>query len=99
MTLFCTAVVVYHNYFEQGCCTCSDEDTKSTEQARSRIDSGEAVKEDKVSHFFRTKFSSFILNPKNRLMILIPALIWVVIATICTSKVEPTRTTEQALDK
>lgn len=58
MTLFCTAVIIYHDRFEtkQGCCNCLfcfKEDPTPTEAALARCESSEGPQMDRVSYFFK----------------------------------------------
>ena len=109
MTLFCTAVVIYHNRFEQpgfccftGCCSLIEPSPTAVAYERTQSDnenSGSAKDVDKISHFYRTAVSDYILNPKVFAAIAVPMSIWIVLASIYTSKLQPTMTTEQSLRK
>lgn len=104
MTLFCTAVVIYHNRFEQpGCCCasggCFMMDVSPTEKALKNADSDEGLPQDKISHFFREKFAGFILKGRNRGFLSLPFLVWIAAATYYTTTLEPTKTYEQNLDE
>ena len=76
MSLFCTAVVIYHNRFEDrscfGCCCtdCSLTRPTPTEQAKEALDSDAAHEHvDRVGEFFRTKVAGFIHVPWHRAVI------------------------------
>jgi len=106
MTLFCTAVVIYHDRFEGkkvccGCCgACGVTDPSPTKAAKAALEAGEVdEKDDKVSHFFRNKFADFILTPKNRVGIFVIFAAWVVVGVWQATKLEPVRETEQFLDE
>lgn len=106
MTLFCTAVVIYHNLFEGrscfGCCftDCSKNDPTPTEFAKEALASGtDDHKEDRVSVFFRTKVASFVLMPMNRIVIAIVYLAWLSIAIWQTTQIEAVKEAEQFLDE
>lgn len=104
MSMFCTAVIIYHDRFENenGCCSCfccSKNDPNPTEVASSLIEIQQDKKIDRMSLFFKEKVSKFVLNPVNRMFIAFPFLIWITLATIYTVKLAPTTTAEQALDK
>ena len=104
MTLFCTAVTIYHDRFEDepGCCSffcCVKNDPSPTQAALARLERNEGPKMDRVSSFFREKFAPFILRPRNRAVVAIPMIALIVISIIYTTKLEPTRTAEQALSR
>lgn len=106
MTLFCTAVVIYHDRYEDkklccGCCgPCSKSDPSPTAAAKEALEAGDVdEKDDKVSNFFRTKFVSFILSPKNRMGIFLVYAVWISVGIWQTSKLEPVQETEQFLDE
>lgn len=112
MTLYCTAVVIYHNKLEKpGCCPCftggfcKTTDPSPTENAyQNAIASGtESVEEtpateEKVSAFFRDKVSAFIFNPFIRIGIALAMVGWICAATYFTFQLEATKETEQFLD-
>ena len=59
MTLFCTAVVIYHNKFEiQGCCSCdkNGDDSNPTQHALQKAKDGQVLPPDRVSYFYRVSF-------------------------------------------
>lgn len=87
MTLFCTAVVIYHDRYENraawGCCwPCNPISPSNTEQARVTLERGEAaeIKRDRVSEFFRTKVAGVIKSQRYRLVLGVVFLIWLSIA-------------------
>ncbi len=58
MTLYCTAVIIYHDRFEssEGCCNCFfcfKEAPTPTEVAFARLENNEGPKMDRISFFFR----------------------------------------------
>jgi hypothetical protein len=111
MTLYCSAVIIYHNKLEKdacccaptclygGCCRTSDPDP--TAKALDHIISlnGETPKGDKISTFFREKMAAFINKPLNRLVVGIVFTTWVIVAVIFASRIEPTKETEEFLDE
>jgi len=106
MTLFCTAVVIYHDRYERrnvfcGCCApCGKTDPSPTEAAKTALEANEVgEKDDKVSNFFRTKFASFILSQKIRIGIFLLFIAWFAVGVWQASKLEPVRETEQFLDE
>lgn len=113
MTLYCTAVVIYHNKFERpGCCPCfvggycKTSDPTPTETANQNALAREAgsYEEDapatgeKVSAFFRDKVSAFVFNPYIRIAIGLAMISWVGVAIYFTFQLEATKETEQFLD-
>jgi len=113
MTMYCTAVMVYHNRFEKpplcgckccGCCTqncdCSITKPSPTEKALTASHSGgPGLEADAVSHFFRTKFASMILDWKARCVIAVVTIAWIIPAIIFTSRLQPTTKPEQFLNE
>ena len=75
MSLFCTAVVIYHNRFEDRarcgcCCPCGVQNPSVTERARILLEENgdEIAKRDRVSEFFRNKVATFVQVPLHRLV-------------------------------
>jgi len=109
MTLFFSAVVIYHDRFEDrscfGCCctNCSKTDPSPTDAAQealeNRDDDNEEVKGDRVSEFFRVKVAGFIQKPMNRLILAVIFLSWLGVAVWQTSKIEATKESEQFLNE
>jgi len=107
MTLFCTAIVIYHDRYEDrpakcGCFTdCTATDPSPTETAREALKTGEADEGngDRVSVFFRTKVATFIHVPWHRMVLFFVFAAWISVAAWQTSKLEPTKETEQFLDE
>ena len=103
MSLFCTAVVIYHNKFERpGCCSscgagCRNVDPSSTQRALESVEDDDKVG-DFIGNFFRTKVSPFINTPLNRIIIGIAFVAWLVVAIINAAKITPTKEAEQFLD-
>lgn len=63
MTLFCTAVIIYHDRFEskEGCCNCLfcfKEEPTPTETALARLKTDAGPKMDRITFFFRVSYSS-----------------------------------------
>lgn len=85
MTLFCTAVVIYHNKFERPGCfascgaACRTTDPSPTAKALTSIGSEDKV-EDRIGDFFRNRVSPFIGNQTNRIVIGLIAVVWVSVA-------------------
>lgn len=107
MTLFCTAVVIYHDRFEsRGCCGCCCTDCskqsptlKAAEELAAPDEDGAAEQGDRVSLFFRTKVAPFIQMPIARLVLGLVFLSWIGVATWQTTKIEAIKDTEQFLDE
>lgn len=113
MTLFCTAVVIYHNKFETpGCCTscasgCKNIDPSPTMKALENVadpteqseDGEEQPSGDRVTEFFRNKVSGFIAVPKHRLALGLAFTIWIIVAIIAATKLEATKEAEQFLSE
>mmetsp|Transcript_27636 Transcript_27636/g.33598 ORF Transcript_27636/g.33598 Transcript_27636/m.33598 type:complete len:1151 (-) Transcript_27636:98-3550(-) len=107
MTLFCTAVVIYHNKFEKdGCCCnccvggcCKTIDPSPTAIALQNITSGNGVVGvSRISKFFGTKVSAFVLSPYGRLLIAVISVSWLVFASIYSAKLKPSQNAEEFLD-
>jgi len=105
MTLFCTAVVIYHNRYENRaacgcCCPCGNISPSNTEQAKMSLEQSEGeVKRDRVSEFFRTKVAGLIKVPLARMIIGVVFVIWLGIAVWQATKLEATKENEQFLDE
>ena len=105
MSLFCTAVVIYHDRYEDRgcfgcCCPCDTQNPDATAKARTMLEeSEEEVKGDWVSEFFRNKFSAFIQVPLHRLVLGVIFVTWLSIACWQTSLIEPTKESEQFLNE
>merc|ERR1719343_889929 len=109
MSLFCTAVVIYHNKFEKpGCCfSCKNIEPSPTEKALERTinnnhdgESDEEQKEgegDRIGQFFRTKVAGFLTVPKHRFALFGVFAIWIIVAAVQTTKLEATKEAEQFL--
>jgi predicted RND superfamily exporter protein len=107
MTLFCTAVVIYHDRYEDraccGCCCtwpCGKTDPSPTEQAKESLENGEHKEgegDDKVSSFFRNKVAGFIGVPLHRIVLAVVFLSWMGVAIWQATLVKPTREAEQFL--
>ena len=107
MSLFCTAVVIFHEKFErEGYCCCEPiccykkPELNPTQKALANaMDANTEVPTgDKISIFFRTKVATFLKNGKNRGFIFLFFAIWLITACIFGSRIEPTQETEQFLD-
>eukprot|EP00551_Chaetoceros_affinis_P010007 CAMPEP_0203669662 /NCGR_PEP_ID=MMETSP0090-20130426/5962_1 /ASSEMBLY_ACC=CAM_ASM_001088 /TAXON_ID=426623 /ORGANISM="Chaetoceros affinis, Strain CCMP159" /LENGTH=1171 /DNA_ID=CAMNT_0050534389 /DNA_START=203 /DNA_END=3718 /DNA_ORIENTATION=- len=100
MTLFCTAVIIYHNHFEgkAGCCNCTFWKRNSPTPTETALQSHE-VKLDRISTFFKDKFAPFILKGSNRIIIGVVLFAWMILACIYTSRLQPTTSSEQFLDE
>lgn len=105
MTLFCTAVVIYHDRFEDRgccgcCCPCNVQNPSGTEKARTALEeSDEEIKGDRVSEFFRNNVSGFIQKPLHRIILGVIFVTWLCIASWQASLIEPTKESEQFLDE
>jgi predicted RND superfamily exporter protein len=104
MTLYCTAVVIYHDRFENkpSCCSCSFwkvDKPSPTEVALEVGEAGGIVEEDRVTRFFKEKLAPFILSGRNRLFVAVPLIAWFVLAAVFASTIKPTTTAEQFLDE
>lgn len=98
MSLFCTAVIIYHQRFEGrakfGCCfPCGVQDPTPTEKALAKMqESGdEAIKRDRVSEFFRNKVAKFVQVPFHRLVIFVVFGTWMCIAIWQALQLEATK--------
>lgn len=106
MSLFCTAVVIYHDRYENRarcgcCCPCGVQNPSVTENAKAALEAndGEFMKRDRVSEFFRVKVSSFVQKPLNRLVLAVIFLSWVSVSIWQATKIEPTKENEQFLSE
>lgn len=104
MSLFCTAVIIYHDRLEGeggycSCYCCVKNDPSPTELALSKFNNNDGPVDDRITYFFREKFTKFILRPKSRFFVFTTMLAWIIVASWYTSKLEPTRTAEQALSE
>jgi len=106
MSLFCTAVVIYHDRFESRarfgcCCPFGVQKPSVTENAKATLEAedGEDAKRDRVSEFFRTKVASFVQKPLNRLVLAVVFLSWVGVSIWQATKIEPTKENEQFLSE
>ena len=101
MTLFCTAVVIYHNRYEKRskfgcCCPCGNIEPSNTEQSRVTLEEMEGeVKMDRISEFFKTKVAGFIKVPLHRLGIGVVMIIWLGIAIWQATLLEATKASER----
>mmetsp|Transcript_31945 Transcript_31945/g.77486 ORF Transcript_31945/g.77486 Transcript_31945/m.77486 type:complete len:491 (+) Transcript_31945:2397-3869(+) len=75
MSLFCTAVVIYHDRFEGRarlgcCCPCDTMSPSNTDIARKELEEfgAEDVEGDRVSRFFRNQVSGFVKKRLNRIV-------------------------------
>uniref|UniRef100_A0A7S1B9P9 SSD domain-containing protein n=2 Tax=Corethron hystrix TaxID=216773 RepID=A0A7S1B9P9_9STRA len=109
MTLFCTAVVIYHSKFEtKACCKCKSitagfcktiepsPTVMALENFKSNSDDG---KSDKITKFFGETVTDLILNPKARLLIAFITTTWIITVSIFATKLKPTENAEQFLDE
>lgn len=113
MSLFCTAVVIYHNKFEKPearcwcipttCCSnggfCRTSSPTPTEYYHSKAEAGEGGEGGRITRFFRHQVTDFITGPVyHRLVLGIIFGAWVTAAVVQTTKLRPTEQTEQFLD-
>ncbi|GMH55303.1 hypothetical protein TrLO_g5119 [Triparma laevis f. longispina] len=110
MTMFCTAVVIYHNTFEHPsvnccvqcacvcCCPCvpriAAEETSTGKANAGKNDDG---KQDRITEFYKGPFTNFVLNPTTRFASLFALFVWFCIAFYFMLQLEPTKKTEQFL--
>ena len=106
MSLFCTAVVIYHDRFEShgcfGCCCtdCSKTNPTPTEAARAALQSEEANGHvDVVGEFFRNKVAGFILVPWHRILIAVFLLTWISLAIWQTTEMQAIQKAEEVLQE
>jgi len=111
MTLFCTAVVIYHNKFEKDVCCCdifsscksrckNSNPSPTTIASEKMTANDEPVQDrDRVSTFFREKVFGLIKSPMKRAIIGVLLGAWLIISLVNAMKLEPTKETEQFLDK
>jgi predicted RND superfamily exporter protein len=111
MSLFCSAVIVYHDYFERdplcsvplccGCCVqdcnCSKQSPSPTEKILSSFHDNRVIPQDRVTSFFSGPVTKFICGIKQRILVFICFLAWIIPAVVYVTKLEPTKTAEQFL--
>jgi predicted RND superfamily exporter protein len=94
MTMYCTAVIIYHNRYENNgklgcCCPCGPVVPNNTERARIAIEGSDGeIKRDFVSEFFRTKVAGFVKVPVYRLMVFVIFFGWLGVAIWQAMKIE-----------
>jgi hypothetical protein len=110
MTMFCTAVVIYHNTFESPkvnccvqcacvcCCPCVAR-IPEAETSTGKANAGLNVdgKQDRITEFYKGPFTSFVLNPATRFTSLFVLFCWFCVAFYFMLQLEPTKKTEQFL--
>jgi len=105
MTLFCTAVIIYHDRFENSavfgcCCPCGRVTPTNTDEARVALENSDGeIKRDRVSEFFKVQVAGFIKVPLHRLILCVMFLTWLGIAIWQASLIEATKENEQFLDE
>jgi hypothetical protein len=106
MSLFCTAVVIYHDRYEDRsrcgcCCPCDAIKPSNTDKARQVLEEAgdEPIPRDRISEFFRYKFAPFIENPAARLVLAVLFLAWLGIAIWQATLIEATKEAEQFLNE
>jgi predicted RND superfamily exporter protein len=106
MSLFCTAVIIYHQRFESRskfgcCCPCGVQSPTPTEKAKAVLEEcgDDVVKRDRVSEFFRNKVAKFVEVPLHRAFFLVIFGVWMGIAVWQALQLEPTKENEQFLDE
>ncbi|KAL3943277.1 MAG: hypothetical protein SGBAC_002648 [Bacillariaceae sp.] len=104
MSLFCTAVVIYHDRFENRaklgcCCPCDTMSPSNTEIARKELEEYgvDDARGDRVSRFFRNEVSGFVKKSSNRMIMGVIFVIWISIAIWQTTQLEATQEAEQFL--
>ena len=98
MSLFCTAVIIYHQRFESRskfgcCCPCGVQSPTPTEKAKAVLEEcgDDVVKRDRVSEFFRNKVAKFVEVPLHRAFFLVVFGVWMGIAVWQALQLEPTK--------
>ena len=98
MSLFCTAVIIYHQRFEGRskfgcCCPCGVQNPTPTEKAKAVLEEcgDDVVKRDRVSEFFRNKVAKFVEVPIHRAFFLLAFGAWMGIAVWQALQLEPTK--------
>ena len=105
MSLFCTAVVIYHDRYEDrakfGCCfPCGVQNPSATDNAKESMKaSGEEVKRDRGSKFFQTKVATFIQVPLHCLILGVAFAVWLSVAIWQATLIEGTKENEQFLSE
>ena len=103
MTLFCTSVVIYHDRLEEepgwcfSCFCCVKNEPSPTQIARFQVKPEGQLKQDRITYVFQEKIAPLIINPRSRGFLIFPLLIWLGGATWYSTKLEATKTAEQAL--
>ena len=111
MSMFCTAVVIYHDYFEnprvsccahcvcQCCCPCVPviaPDERST--AKARAGKNDDVRQDRITEFYKGPFTDFVLDPVKRFSSMAVLFCWLCVAFYFMLQLEPTKKSEEFLD-
>jgi len=111
MTMFCTAVVVYHDYFESPkvnccvqfacvcCCPCVPaiaKDQTSTAIAQTYTE-GQVHKSDRITEFYKGPISNFVINPKSRMATLCVLTIFLGVMLKFMTELKPTEKAEEFL--
>lgn len=98
MSLFCTAVIIYHQRFESRskcgcCCPCGVQTPTPTEKARAILETngGDIIKRDPVSEFFRNKVAKFVEVPLHRLFFFLIFGSWMGVAIWQALQLEATK--------
>ncbi|CAJ1966509.1 unnamed protein product [Cylindrotheca closterium] len=106
MTLFCTAVVIFHDRLEgQACCgccwPCGVQNPTNTDKARQALEEAgeEPVQGDRVSRFFRNQVAGFVKKPLNRALIFVLFITWISIAIWQALQIEAAQEAEQFLNE
>lgn len=98
MTLYCSAVVIYHNKFE-GSKRCCGVKTLQIGTENTGEDASFRPKDNSLYIFFRDKAAHIILRRRNRYIVGILVVTWITLCTFYASKLEPIQTAEQLLDR
>jgi len=106
MSLFCTAVVIYHDRFESQacfgcCCPCGVQNPSNTDKARQALeDAGEEpVQGDRISRFFKNNVAGLVKKPLNRFFIAIVFAAWISVAIWQALQIEAAKEAEQFLNE
>jgi hypothetical protein len=116
MTMFCTAVTVYHYRFEdtgnKNCCKCMCNDncacpdrgyaqkltpTQIAHQKNVAASGSRKAEQDRITTWYSTTFTDFILSKRNRVGIAVVLLSWLGVAAYFASTLEPIKETEPFL--
>lgn len=106
MTLFCTAVVIFHDRFESQacfgcCCPCGVQNPSNTDKARQALEEAgeEPVQGDRVSRFFKNQVAGVVKKPMIRALIAVVFATWIGVAIWQALQIEAAKEAEQFLNE